>query len=403
MKSSLKKGLRLSPIFASILLTAFNAHAMPANNTITGDNIRAIAPYRIKPNTPSFLPSGFSPAQIIKAYTINSIPNQGAGQTIAIVDAYDDPNAEADLGVFSTTFGLPACTTANGCFKKVYGSGTQPTGDTGWGVEISLDVQWVHAIAPLAKIILVEAASNSFTDLFQAINVAVQNGASVVSMSWGGGEFSGETSYDSTFNVPNVTFTASTGDNGTGILYPAISPNVIGCGGTTLTLDSSGNYSSETAWSGSGGGISAYEPEPSYQSGLPIPNNPNKLRGVPDVSYNADPNTGVSVYDSYGQNGWMVIGGTSAAAPQWAALIAIAKASATSSLTNINSTLYTLAKSNYSGLYHDVTSGSNGSCGTNCTAQVGYDYVTGIGSPKAAALVQALTGSGGGGGNRIPI
>ncbi len=371
-------------------------------NATLGDNIYATPPYIIKPNTPSTAPSGFSPQQITKAYTFTSITNQGAGQVIGIIDAYDDPNAESDLATFNTQFSLPACTTANGCFKKIYASGSQPAGNTGWGVEISLDVQWAHAIAPQAKIMLVEAATNSFTDLFQAINVAIQQGATVISMSWGGGEFSGETSFDSTFNIPNVTFTASSGDGGHGILYPAVSPFVIGVGGTSLTLDTSGNYVSETAWSGSGGGISTVETEPAYQSNLGLPNNPNQFRGVPDVSYDANPSTGFSVYDSYGQSGWLVIGGTSAGAPQWAALIAIAKSSSTTPLTGINTTLYNLAKSNFGTNYHDITSGTNGSCGVLCTASTGYDYVTGIGSPKAAALVQAITG-GSSGGQRIPI
>lgn len=377
-------------ILASVLLSVLSVQAY----ALSGDNIKAKHPYVLKSTlaTPTYV-SGFAPAQITTAYNFTSISNQGEGQVIALVDAFDDPNAEADLGVFSSNFNLPACTTANGCFQKIYASGTKPTGDTGWGIEISLDVQWAHAIAPKAKIILVEAASNSFSDLFQAINVAIQKGATVVSMSWGGDEFVGENSYDSTFNVPDVTFTAASGDGGHNIWYPAVSPNVIGVGGTTLSVNAAGKYLSESAWSGSGGGISTVETEPSYQLNLPIPNNPNKFRGAPDVSYNANPNTGFAVYDSYGYGGWLIIGGTSAGSPQWAALIAIAKSSASTQLTGINATLYTLAKSNYSTDFHDITSGSNGSCGTICDAEVGYDYVTGIGTPQAGALIAAIAGT----------
>jgi len=391
-------------LFSSILLIALNAQAELSPE----DGARIVhPPYRIKPNTPSFAPSGYSPQQMQKAYGLAGITNQGAGQIIGIVDAYDNPNIESDLGVFSSTFNLPACTTANGCFKKIYAAGTQPAGDPGWGTEIALDVEWAHAIAPQAKILLVEAADASFNSLIQAINVAIQNGATVVSMSWGGSEFSGQNQIDPTFNVPGVTFTASSGDWGTGVIYPSSSPYVIAVGGTTLNLDSSGNWLSETAWTGSGGGVSAYETVPSYQSGLPIPNNPNNMRGVPDVSYNADPNTGVSVYDTYGQGGWMVVGGTSAGAPQWAAIIAIVKSVSQHSLTGLNASLYTLGKQHYSQMYHDITSGTNGSCGYYCTAQVGYDYVTGLGSPVTTNLVPLLSGTsgggGGGGGNRIPM
>jgi len=383
-----------------LLITSVNAQAK--YDSIDGLRT-ASPPYHIKPNTPSLLPSGYSPAQMQKAYGLSSFTNLGTGQVIGIIDAFDNPNAESDLGVFSSTFHLPACTTANGCFQKIYASGSQPAGDPGWGTEIALDIQWAHAIAPQAKIMLVEAADNSFNSLFTAIDVAIQKGATTISMSWGGGEFSSESSFDSTFNVPGIAFTASTGDSGAGVIYPSTSPNVIAVGGTSLHLDSSGNYISESAWSGSGGGLSAYEAVPSYQSSFPIPNNPNNRRGVPDVSYNADPNTGVSVYDTYGQRGWMVMGGTSAGAPQWAALIAVAKAQTTQPVTNVNSMLYTLAKQNYNNLFHDITTGTNGSCGFYCTAQVGYDYVTGIGSPIGATLIPGIAGNSSGDGDRIPI
>lgn len=342
-------------------------------------------------------PTGLTPTQIRHAYGFDQISNQGAGQVIGIVDAYDDPNIESDLAVFNNTFGLPACTTSNGCFRKIYASGPKPRTNSGWALEISLDVEWAHAIAPQAKIILVEAASNSFTNLLAAVDVAVQNGATVVSMSWGGGEFSSETSNDSHFSINYVTFTASSGDSGNGVEYPAASPSVIAVGGTTLKVDSSGNYQSETAWSGTGGGQSTYENELLYQAQYPIPNDPKGKRGVPDVAYDGDPSTGFPVYDTVtyqGQSGWFQVGGTSAGAPQWAALIAIANsvrvAAGKAVLTNTNTAVYNVAKSAYATNYHDITSGTNGSCGSLCTASTGYDYVTGLGSPQANNIITAL-------------
>jgi subtilase family serine protease len=339
-------------------------------------------------------PTGFSPAQVRHFYGFDQITNQGAGQTIAIVDAFDDPNIESDLAVFSNQFGLPACTTANGCFKKIYASGSQPRKDAGWGLEIALDVEWAHAIAPAARIVLVEAATNSFVNLIQAVDVAVASGASAVSMSFGGSEFSSQTTYDPHFNHLGVTFTASSGDSGSGVEYPAASPYVVAVGGTTIqTMDSSGAYGSETAWSGSGGGQSAFELAPPYQANFGIISN-NK-RGVPDVAYGADPNTGFPVYDSFryqGQAGWFQVGGTSAGAPQWAALIAIANsmrvAASKGALTGAQTALYNTSA--YAANFHDITTGSNGSCGTLCNAGAGYDFVTGLGSPKALALLNSL-------------
>ena len=268
------------------------------------------------PDTTSGPPStAFNPTQIRHAYGFDLVSNQGAGQVIGIVDAYDDPKAEADLGTFSTQFGLPACTSANGCFRKVYSSGKAPASNSNWAVEIALDVEWAHAIAPKATILLVEAPSNSLTDLVNGAVVAVRNGASVVSMSWTASEWSSESSMDKNFVSNGVTFVAASGDAGTGVAYPAVSPDVIGVGGTSLTLSSSGAYQSETAWSGSGGGLSVYEREPSFQSQFAIANDPRGYRGSPDVSYNGNPGTGYAVYDSVGVNGyagWFQVGGTSA-------------------------------------------------------------------------------------------
>jgi subtilase family serine protease len=341
--------------------------------------------------------SALAPAQVRHAYAFDQVSNQGAGQTIGIVDAYDDPNAEADLGAFDAQFKLPACTSSNSCFEKIYSKGTKPAANANWSVEIALDVEWAHAIAPQAKIVLVEAPSNSLGDLLTGVDVAVRNGASVVAMSWTTGEFSGETSSDTHFVSNGVTFVAASGDSGTGTAYPAVSPDVIGVGGTTLTLAANGSYQGETAWSGSGGGLSKMEREPAFQSQFGIPDDLRGYRGNPDVSYNANPGTGYAIYDSVGLNGysgWFQVGGTSAGTPQWAALIAIANsiraAARKSNLTSTDTPLYSLAKTAPATDFHAVTQGTNGTCGALCTASAGYDYVTGVGTPQAAVLIAAL-------------
>ena len=214
--------------------------------------------------------TAFTPSQIRHAYGFDLVTNQGAGQTIALVDAYDDAKAASDLAVFSKQFNLPACTTANGCFRQLYSNGRKPAANANWAVEISLDIEWAHAIAPQAKILLVEAPSNNLSDLLSGVDFAVRNGASVVSMSWTSAELSTERNLDNHFVSTGVTFLAASGDSGAGVNYPAASPDVIAVGGTSLTLDKSGNYSSESAWSGSGGGLSKYEYEPAPQAQFPI-------------------------------------------------------------------------------------------------------------------------------------
>jgi subtilase family serine protease len=341
--------------------------------------------------------SAFVPSQIRHAYGFDMVAGQGAGQTIAIVDAYDDANVESDLGVFSRQFNLPSCTTGNGCFRKLYSNGRKPPANSNWSVEISLDVEWAHAIAPQAKIVLVEAPSNNLSDLLSAVDVAVNSGASAVSMSWTSAEIPTERNLDNHFVTNGVTFVAASGDAGTGVSYPAASPYVVAVGGTSLTLDAQGNYLSEAAWSGSGGGLSRYENEPLIQEQFSIPSDSQGARGVPDVSYNANPGTGYAVYDSVGINGaagWFQLGGTSAGAPQWAALVAITNsqraAAGKPNLTSSNDSLYWSARTHHRGTFHRVTVGSNGSCGAVCDALVGYDYVTGLGSPQAKLLIPAL-------------
>jgi subtilase family serine protease len=337
---------------------------------------------------------GLTPPQISKAYGLDRVSNRGAGQVIGIVDAFDHSRIEEDLAQYSSTFALPQCNSANGCFRKIYASGQKPRLDHTWALEIAVDVEWAHAIAPEAGILLVEAASDQFDDMMAAVQVAVQNGATVVSMSWGRSEFPDESANDNRFLATGVTFVAAAGNFGAGTLYPAVSPNVVAVGGTTLFVDSLGNYLNEAAWAGSGGGQSKYETEPPYQIDFPIPNNAMLRRGNPDVAYNADPATGFAVYDSFpvnGFSGWIQAGGTSAGTSQWAALLAIANSSRRSkgkaALTGTPAALYDAARQS---TYHDITTGSNGTCGLLCTAAPGYDYVTGLGSPQANRLIQAL-------------
>ncbi len=322
-------------------------------------------------------PTGYSPGQFQSAYGLPVSASKAV--TIAIVDAYNDPNIESDLGVYSSYFRLPACTTANGCFKKVdqRGGTNYPKSDAGWSLEIALDVEIAHAICPNCKILLVEADSNSFSNLLAAEDYATQH-AAVVSNSWGGGESSGEISYDSHFKVSGVPITFSSGDSGYGAEYPASSQYVNAVGGTTLKLTSSGTRSSETVWSGAGSGCSAYEPKPSWQKDSGC-----SRRTVADVAADADPNTGASVYDSVryqGRKGWFQVGGTSLASPLIAAVYALAG--------NTTNTLYgsfPYSSNSSTGLF-DVTSGSNGNCGTYlCSGAVGYDGPTGKGTPKGTS------------------
>jgi subtilase family serine protease len=331
-------------------------------------------------------PSGETPQSIRPIY---NLPSTGGGGIIAIVDAYDYPTAENDLNVFSSQFGLPPCTTANGCFTKVYASGSQPRANCGWAQEASLDIEWAHAMAPNAKIVFVEAASNSLTNLFAGVDVASNwiaargpNGQ--VSMSWGGSEFSSEASNDSHFNPPagaSIVYLASSGDTGGAVIYPGASPNVVAAGGTTIHRDANGNFIGETGWSGSGGGPSKYEPRPGYQS--IISGIVGTSRGVPDFSFDADPNSGVSVYDStscQGVKGWLVFGGTSVAAPSLAGVVNLAGGFAADSFAELTTIYGGLSNSGVtvSSNFRDITSGTAGSF----SAINGWDFVTGIGSDQ---------------------
>jgi hypothetical protein len=353
----------------------------------------------------TFTPSGgYSPANLAQAYGFSqilfgSVKGDGSGQTIAIIDSYDDPNIASDLATFDSTLGIPAPPS----FMKVNQTGgtSYPSPDSGWGLETSLDVEWAHGMAPGANILLVEANSNSLSDLFAAIDYARnQPGVSVLTMSWGANDFSGEANYDGHFTTPSghagVTFVASSGDSGAtaGPVYPSVSPQVLAVGGTNLQTDQSGNWSTETGWANSGGGISAYETQPAYQNGVVAQS--TTRRTTPDVASNAG--TSMGIYDTYGYSGWTNVGGTSASAPLWAALIAIADQgralagqSSLDGFTQALPKLYQLPQSDF----HDITSGSNGTY----SAGTGYDLVTGRGTPYAnliaSALIDAPTGSSG--------
>jgi subtilase family serine protease len=321
-------------------------------------------------------PSGYGPTQFRTGYNLTAAGSSST--TIGIVDAYDDPNIESDLGVYSTHFSLPACTTGNGCFKKVNQTGgtSYPAKNAGWALEISLDVEIAHAICPSCHILLVEATTNSFANLLTAEDYAVGH-ATIVSNSWGGGESSSETSNDSHFNHIGVPITFSSGDGGYGVEYPAASQYVTAVGGTTLNLNSNNSYKSESVWSGAGSGCSAYEPKPSWQKDSGC-----IRRTVADVAADADPNTGAAVYDTVrdqGRSGWFQVGGTSLASPLTAAVYALA---GNASSTSDGSYPYA-----HTSALHDVTSGSNGSCGGSylCTGVVGYDGPTGNGTPNGTA------------------
>ncbi len=367
----------------------------------------------------------YSPAQVRSAYGIDklSTPLDGTGQTIAIVDAYDDPDLLPSVDAFDTQFGLTASgpslfqqygpawsflTVLNQDGQATSLPGTDPSGAgaANWEMEEALDVEWIHATAPGAQIILVEANSQSLSDLMASVAIAAgQPGVSVVSMSWGFAEGQAvfaqdEAAYDPVFDVPGVTFVASTGDYGAADPeYPAFSPNVVAVGGTSLTLNGDGSYNSETGWGyessavgafiGSGGGISLYEPEPSYQQGVQS----TGYRTTPDVSLVADPDTGAWVADLYNQpadSPFEALGGTSLSSPAWAGMVLLAnQARSEASLPALDSSgptetlqaFYSLPQADYNA----VDSGTNG-----YNAESGYNLVTGLGTPVANRLISAL-------------
>jgi subtilase family serine protease len=363
-------------------------------------------------------PVGLTPAEVRHAYGFDQIPGltggydatAGAGQTIAVVMAGDHPSIQSDLAVFSQTFGLPtpAFVKLN---QKGSAAGPWPKVNASWAGEIALDVEWAHAVAPAANVVLVEANSANLSDLAAAIDTArTYPGVSAVSMSWGLLQGTGMGAYESLFTTPAghtpVTFVACAMDNGVAypnnLYWPAVSPRVLAVGGTSLTLTPDGDYGTETAWRYGTGGYTTWFGQPAYQQG--VVTQTSAYRAVPDVAYHADNSgRGFAVYSTVAMNrqtGWFNASGTSAGAPQWAGLVALANQQrAAAGLPTLDGAsqvlpgLYALAGQSQSTYYHDVTTGVNG----RYAAGPGYDLVTGLGTPKADALVPvlaALTGSG---------
>jgi subtilase family serine protease len=401
----------------------------------------ALAAVTVRPQAATAAVTVFTPAQIRAAYGMPPLPtswvglpaataaNFGAGQTVYVVDAYDHPNVLADLNAFSAKFGLPTCAVltvasssrlplaapgaASGCsFAKVTATlaGTlSPAAvayNAGWATEIALDVQWVHATAPLARIVLVEAASASLDSLYGAIRLANAMGPGAVSMSFGAPEGSWTASYDAAFTAAGMSYFAATGDAGASVQWPAVSAGVTAVSGTSLSYGGSGNRS-EVVWSGTGGGVSAYTPMPAYQASVAVPGQPlakagtaaMRRRGVADVAFNANPNTGQYIaFTAPGAKlpSWYVAGGTSLATPQWAGLAAVANAQRAgygkAPLTLFNAVLYpkvAAVVAAYAQAFLDIRSGSDGSCGT-CAAGPAYDLPTGLGTPTVAGLLPLL-------------
>lgn len=323
------------------------------------------------------LGNGYSPSDLASAYGFDQLAstNDGTAQTIAIVVAYGNTNIQTDLNSFCGQYGIPT-----NSVSVVYPSGAVTNADSGWAGETSLDVEWAHAMAPGANLLLVVSPDDSVANMLAAVAYASTN-ANVVSMSWSAPESRDlSTQYDGLFAVPGVTFVAAAGDAGAGVNWPASSTNVLAVGGTTLSTDWYGNIN-ESAWSGSAGGISTVEQIPAWQVGWNI----NYGRGVPDVAYDADPYTGVSVYFTdptlTNSGGWYVFGGTSAGTPQWAALAGRRGQLLSSNTNSLNAVLYGNANTNYSGLFNDITTGWNG-----YPAVLGYDLVTGLGTPVAQQI-----------------
>ena len=318
----------------------------------------------IQPNTPG----GYGPSDLQTAYGLASYSAHGGGcSTVAIVDAYDDPNAASDLAVYRSRYDLPACTVADGCFTKQ--SFTART-NAGWAAEESLDIEMVSAICPNCKIVLVEAASASTADLSAAERYATAH-ARYVSNSWSGVE--GTTAYDGAYDAGGVAIAAATGDRGYNATaqWPAILPSVIAVGGTSLTAI---QPLAETAWSGAGSGCSKVYAKPSFQSGLKTG---CSMRAQADTSADADPDTGVAAYDTFHQRGWVVLGGTSVATPIVASVFALAAKTGANDPGNLYA---------HSSDLNDVASGSNGGCGRPlCAAGIGWNGPTGLGTPNGIA------------------
>jgi subtilase family serine protease len=345
--------------------------------------VRTNVKSHLQPAThPDQAPSGdgYGPSSLQSAYNLPS-STAGSGETVAVVDAYNDPDITSDLATYRSAWGLPAC--GSGCFSVVNEEGEASplppnAGTSGWDLEESLDVDMVSAICPLCHIILVEANTSSLSDLGTGVNAAVSLGAEFVSNSYGGSDSSSDSTFDNDYyNHPGVAVTASAGDSGYGVEYPAASQYVTAVGGTTLSKASNSRGWTETVWGsssggeGTGSGCSEYEAKPSWQTDTGCSDRTNN-----DVSADANPNTGVAVYDSYSEGGWLEVGGTSESSPIIASTFALAGTPAAG--TYPSSYIYQHTSSLY-----DVTSGADGSCSPAylCTAETGYDGPTGWGTP----------------------
>jgi hypothetical protein len=345
-------------------------------------------------------PVGLIPDQVLHAYGIDNLSLTGAGQTIAIVDAFDDPTVRHDLEIFSQQFGLTMPSRDN--FQVYYAAKHRPNTDAGWAGEISLDVQWAHAVAPDAKIVLVEAASNSEVDLYRAVDFAVnllQPTGGVISMSFGRSELFFDPLKNTIFHnerTKNISFIASAGDTAGLTGAPADLADVLAIGGTFINVDSSGNLlTPEEGWAAGSGGISSFVPRPSYQAGVKIGDfTLDNRRAIPDVSYNGDPRSGVATFDTtpdvLGNTGWQAVGGTSAGSPQWAGLVALVNeqraANGDGVIGNsLNRAIYAAAADDYAGNFIDVQTGFS-----FYPALPGFDLITGLGSPHADSLVPTL-------------
>ena len=323
-------------------------------------------------------PAGFGPADLVSAY---GIPAGGSGQVVGIVDAFGNPNLEADLAVYRSTYGLPACTVASGCLRIVNQAGATsplPATDAGWALEMALDVDMASAVCPACRILVVQADTSDLDDMGASVDTAVRLGADVVSNSYGTGvEFAGQTAYESHYNHPGHPIVVSAGDIGYSVSFPAASAHVTSVGGTTLTRSAAGAWS-ETVWKGTGSGCSAYMAKPAWQNDPRCP-----TRMLNDVAAVADPHTGVAVYHTYETQGWQVVGGTSASAPIIASMYAL-----TGAADRINDGSVPWRRGTSAG-FRDVTSGSNvpgpssATCGGDylCTGTAGYDGPTGWGTP----------------------
>jgi len=319
-----------------------------------------------------------------------ALPTGGWG-AIAVVEAYDNPYAEQDLGIFSAQFGLPAATISNGYFSIFYTGNVVPPYNPSAADEHVLDIEWAHAMAPQAKIIMVEGQNDSVQEHMNAIQLATQQvlaaGGGLVSISWSINEFPGENAYDSYFQTPGVVYVVSSGDYSAPGRYPSSSPYVIAAGGTSVVRNAQGNFVMETGWStnptvpigsknGGSGGPSLYEPRPAFQNS--VMRIVGGKRGTPDISFDADPNTGVCVY-STAHGGWLKDGGTSVSAPAISGIIDVANRRSQSSQEEL-SFIYNNAIKNYHTYWHDINQGNNGFPALN-----GYDFVTGLGSVRSYA------------------